>query len=301
MKILITGGAGYIGTAVIKLLVNCQQVSEIKVLDRFPEGTTYLNSFLKSKKISLIKGDIRNIDLLKKILLKVDVVCHLAAIVGFPACDANPYEALSINTDATKNLCSLLSNDQKIIFSSTGSTYGKVEGFCTENTPINPLTLYGRSKAEAEKYILNSGGINLRLATLYGISNKSRDDLLINNMCRDAVKNKCITLFQRNAYRSFLEVNDAAKFFKHAILGNLGFNDTFNIGDEKLNYKKHEIVSKIANITKCKVFEDDYWSDPDQRDYIVDYSKLKSLNLSININSSIDEDLLGIINYYKIN
>lgn len=298
MKILITGGGGYIGGAICKQLESLNGI-QVEVFDKFPEGTRYLNSFMGNKKFTFTKADIRNLIALKKSIKNSDVIIHLAAIVGYPACDENPFEAKSVNIDGTEGLCKLVSKSQTLVFASTGSAYGKIDGVCSETTPINPLTLYGRSKAIGEDYVTRVGGISLRLATLYGVSFKVRDDLLIHTLARDAVNNNCMTVFQGSAMRTFLDINKAAEIFVSAAFGKLQKENIYNVGDERLNFTKNDVAKIISDYTNARIFQDNYKADPDARDYNVSYTKIK--NMGFNFESDFEKDVISIVNYYRLN
>jgi nucleoside-diphosphate-sugar epimerase len=170
---------------------------------------------------------------------------------------------------------------------------------CTEKTPINPLTLYGRNKAEGEIIVRDCGGISLRLATLFGVAGKCRNDLLINNLMRDAIKNRCITLFQGNVMRTFLEVSEAARCFRIAIDGGLDSGETYNVGDENYNFTKLQVAEKICKLTNAHLFTNDYNSDPDGRDYQVSYEKIKIKGFSSVL--SINDVLSNLKSYYEVN
>jgi nucleoside-diphosphate-sugar epimerase len=298
MKILITGGAGYIGSAICRQLEKLNDIN-VEILDRFDDGSKYVNSFINNENFSFTKSDIRDLSILKKSIDTADVIIHLAAIVGFPACDANPYEAQSINIQGTKDLCKLISVNQLLIFASTGSAYGKIDGICTEETPINPISLYGRSKAIGEEFVSKVDGISLRLATLYGTSYKVRDDLLIHTLAKDAVKNGCLTVFQGSAMRTFLDVNHAASVFVSAAFDKLDRSNIYNVGDERLNFTKNDVAKIIADYTNVPIFSDNYKQDPDARDYNVSYEKIKRKGL--NFEADFKKDVISIINYYRLN
>jgi nucleoside-diphosphate-sugar epimerase len=297
MKILLTGGAGYIGSAILAELLG--RSHQVIVYDRFDGGSTFINTYLNSPNVEFVKGDVRDKAGLSKVMSSADLIIHLAAVVGFPACDKNPYEAQSINVDGTRIVCDLKSINQSLIFASTGSTYGKIEGVCDETTPINPLTLYGRNKAEGEKLIQNVGGVNLRLATLFGISGKTRDDLLINNLMKDAVKNRCITVFQGKAMRTFLDVTEAARCFCLALDNKFEPGETYNVGDDDLNFTKIQIAKFISELTGAHLFSDDYNSDPDARDYMVSYEKIKKIGFKNS--KEFIPSLNKIKNYFEVN
>lgn len=295
MKILVTGGAGYIGTSVIARLINMPGF-EIGVLDTLDFGINPLSPFIKENNFELIVGDVCDEHLVKNLLVKYDGVIHLAALVGYPACDGDPARAVALNVDATRSLCRMVSNSQRLVFASTGSAYGKVEGVCTEETPINPLTLYGRTKAEAEKFVEDAGGVSLRLATLFGLSLRMRDDLLINNFVKIAVRNGELDVFEGHARRTFLHVSDAAKGFVDAVKGKFGVGFKANVGSASMNFSKLEVAQMVSEATGARLTDGD-GTDPDMRDYEVDYSKITKLGFEADI--SIEEGIKELAGHYE--
>lgn len=277
MKVLITGGAGYIGSAL------CQELSfkenvDVTVVDRFKYGAAPIASFLKNPRFRFVKGDVRDDLLMKELISSHDIVVHLAALVGTPACDADPYEANSVNLDGTAIVSSHINKGQRLLFASTGVNYGKVEGdICDENTPLKPETLYAKTKVAGENLVLDAGGIVLRLATLFGLSGRPRDDLLVNNLVRDAVTNRCLTIFQGGAKRSFLALSDAARCFSHVMMLDATSYNVIDVGDKSLGLTKSEVAQQVSKITGAYIFEKDYYSDPDHRDYIVPYKRLSEI------------------------
>src|SRR3972149_5564576 len=207
MNILVTGGAGYVGTALIPQLL--EKGHRVKVIDNLMYGGDSLLPFFKDKRFEFIMGDIRNRDDLKKAVSKADIIIHLAAIVGYPACRKQPQLAEEVNVQGTKNLISILSKDQFVIYSSTGSNYGSVDEVCTEETPLNPLSLYGQTKTIAETLLLERNGtIGYRFATAFGVSGRLRLDLLINDFVNRALKQKYIVVYERKFMRTFIHVCD---------------------------------------------------------------------------------------------
>lgn len=298
MKVLITGGAGYIGSA-LATAIHDKSSYDVEIYDTFPRGSVYVNRFLGSNRFEFTRADIRDDEKLRSSMRNADIIVHLAGVVGFPACDANPSEAKSINVDGTKILSANVSKSQKLIFASTGSVYGVVEGTCDETYEPNPLSLYGETKVAGEQMIHDAGGISLRLATLCGVANKMRDDLLIHTLCKSAVEENYIALFQGSAMRTFLDVTDAAMCFLHACDQDLPEGECFNVGSDNLNYSKRTIAQLIVEKTGAKLFESDFSTDRDGRDYSVSYKKLTDTGFTASEN--IDSILDKVISYYDLN
>jgi len=300
MKILVTGGSGYIGSILVPRLLNGN--NKVVLFDNFSFGIRSILHFAYQKELSIVEGDIRNIALLKTAMKNVDLIIHLAAIVGYPACAIDPHKAKTINVDGSKNVINNLSKGQKVIFASTGSTYGKVDGICDENTPIAPLTLYGSTKAEAEKLFLNIGGVALRFATVFGLSPRLRLDLLINDFIYQALHNKQIVLFESSFRRTFLHVLDAVRSIEFAIDNYEKMaGEAFNIGDESMNYTKKEVALLIKEKLNYYLHEAEIGADLDKRDYEVSYKKIKSIGYktTIDMNDGMDE-LMKVLKHLQI-
>jgi nucleoside-diphosphate-sugar epimerase len=277
-KILITGGAGYIGTVLAPMLL--EQGHHVTIFDNFMYGAQPVLGFSMHPHVELVKGDVRDADHLARVIKGCDWVMHLAAIVGYPACAADPFRASTTNVDGTQNVLAAMEKNQRLIFASTGSTYGKVIGTATEDTPIAPLTLYGKNKRDCERLIRASNIPHtiLRFATVFGSSPRLRLDLLINDFVHQALHSKQIVLFEGHFRRTFLHSTDAAAVYPFAMehfeemAGNV-----YNVGDESMNFTKKQVAHKIKKFVNYYLHEADVGSDPDQRDYEVDYSRLRRL------------------------
>ncbi len=291
MKILVTGGAGYIGSTLIPMLL--ERKYEVVLFDTFMWGVKPILHFATDPNLSIITGDVRDKNQLKEAIKGCDMVIHLSAIVGYPACASDPDRARTINVDGTKNLIDLL-DGRDIIFASTGSTYGKVEGICTEETPIDPLTLYGSTKWEAENMITDYGGVGLRFATVFGISPRLRLDLMVNDFVYQALHNRQIILYEGHFRRTFLHVWDAANVYPFTI-DNLEKmkGGAYNVGNEAMNYTKREVAQKINDYIDYYLHEADIGEDKDKRDYEVSYEKIKKLGYQTKID--MDEGIQELI------
>jgi nucleoside-diphosphate-sugar epimerase len=298
-KILITGGAGYIGSVLAPLLL--AEGHRVVIFDSLMYGAQPLLGFSSHPRVEIIKGDVRDPAAVTKAMKDPDWILHLAAIVGYPACAADPQVSTAINVDGTRNVLGAMGRGQRLIFASTGSTYGKVEGVATEETPIAPLTLYGRTKRDAEMLIRDSGRehIILRFATVFGSSPRMRLDLLVNDFVYQAVHNRQIVLFEGYFRRTFLHSADAAAVYPFAMSH---FDEmrgkVFNVGDESMNYTKREITLKIKEYVDFYLHEAAIGTDPDQRDYEVDYKRLRSVGFRANV--GLDDGILELVKILRV-
>ncbi len=314
-KVLVTGGAGFVGSSLVPTLL--EKGYRVEVLDNMMHENSYsgLSSYVQGRTLishpnfcGLTKGDIRDEKLVSNSMSRNDIIIHLAAIVGAPACDKQPELARSTNLNGTRNILENLSKNQKIIFASTGSNYGKVEKICTEETPLNPLSLYGKVKTQSEKEIMSEGGVAYRFATAFGVSPRFRMDLLINDFSYRIVNVRHLDVFEANAKRTFIHVADMA----NAILFGINNYDqmkgeAFNIGDEKMNISKENVAKKIISKTKQIYGFDAYLFteekekrfDPDQRDYEVCYEKIQKVGKGFRTKISMEEGLEELIKFYS--
>ena len=274
MIITITGGMGYLGGELIKLLVKDSSIKKINIIDKGLYGISHLSSLLDIK-VNLLIKDIRDKSAIASAITESDVIVHLASLVGAPLVDRKPIEAYETNIQGTKCITDLVDPSQRFIFASTGSSYGKVDGICTEkSTKISPLSSYGKHKAEGEAIVKDKNGISLRFATVYGLSFRTRDDLYIHSMIQKALIDRSVVLYEGHASRTFMHVNDAARAVKHFInISDLSY-DIFNVGDPALSYTKREICNLISKNTPFKILENSYAADIDQRDYVVSYDRI---------------------------
>lgn len=293
MNVLVTGGAGYIGSVLVPDLLKAGH--SVTVIDNFMYSQTSLLDCCHRKELQIINGDARDKDLISKHLKKVDIIIPLACLVGAPLCDKNPVEARSINFEAIKLLLELRKKEQRIIFPTTNSGYGVGEKgkFCTETTPLRPISLYGKLKVEIEKELLDQENtITLRLATVFGVSPRMRLDLLVNDFVHRAVNDGYIVLYQANFMRNYIHVRDIARVFIHCIKKfNSMKGQPYNVGLSDANLSKAQLCAKIKQtIPELYVVEAAIGEDPDKRDYLVSnekieltgYSPIHSIEFGIN-------------------
>lgn len=296
MKIFITGGAGYIGTTLIPKLLELNHT--VKVYDSllFNNGDKLL-PFMPHPNFSFVKGDVRNEDLLKQHIKGHDVVIHLAALVGFPICrEYGEEESYSVNTIGTDIVIRNMTDDQYLLYGSTGSNYGEVIGICTEETPLNPLSIYGRTKTEAESHVMKrSNSTAFRFATAFGLSPRLRLDLLVNDLTNKAYREGYAVIYESHFLRTFIHVRDIANAFIFAINNMDRMRDNiYNVGSDKMNHSKREICELIKKeLPKTYFNYADVGEDADKRNYVVSYEKLNSLGFDTTI--TISEGIVELI------
>jgi len=301
MKILVTGGAGYIGSILVPELLRAGH--EATVIDSFLYNQSSLLDVCNFKNLNLIRGDVRNEKLIGEYIKGKDFIIPLAAIVGAPACDADPVAAKTINLEAIKKILELREKGQKIIYPNTNSGYGigQQGAYCDETTPLNPISLYGKLKVEAEKTLLEAGdSITLRLATVFGVSPRMRLDLLVNDFVYRAVSDRFVVLFEAHFKRNYIHVRDVSAAFIHAMENfDKMKNEPYNVGLSYANLSKMELCHEIK-----KQLPDFYFSeakigeDPDKRNYIVSNEKIEKTGFRPKI--SLQEGIEELIKSYQV-
>ena len=293
-RILITGGGGYIGSMLSTELIRIGH--KVTVIDLMKYKKDSLNHLFFNKNFKLIEKDVRNKKVIKDLLKKNEFIIPLAALVGAPLCEKNKKEALSVNHISIKNLVSMCSNKNKIIFLTSNSGYGVGEKnkFCDENSPLRPVSLYGRTKCDAENEVKkHKNSICFRLATVFGCSYRMRSDLLVNNFVYSALKNKKLTIYEPNFRRNFIHVADVVSGIVFAIKNfNKLKSNIYNLGLSSANISKIMLAKKIKNQLKnikIKIVKNK--KDPDQRDYFVSNKKIekKGYKAKISLESGISE------------
>ncbi|MDZ4798555.1 MAG: NAD(P)-dependent oxidoreductase [Bryobacteraceae bacterium] len=300
-SITVIGGAGYIGSVLVPALLG--QGYAVTVLDNFLFNQNSLLDCCLHPNFHLERGDARDESMVKRAIAKADYIIPLAAIVGAPACKADPTAASTLNRDAIRMLLSLRSKDQRIVSPCTNSGYGigQKSIACTEETPLNPLSLYGVTKVEAERAILDSGnGISLRLATVFGASPRMRIDLLVNDFVHRAFSDRFLVIFEGHFKRNYIHIRDVARAFLHAIANfDTMKNEPYNVGLSDANISKLELCARIKEqIPSFYYVEAEIGQDPDKRDYVVSNAKIEATGYQPQV--SLDAGIAELIKVYTI-
>lgn len=301
MKILVTGAAGYIGSVLCEHLLRCGH--HVTGLDNLMYGQHSLFHLCADGNFDFVFGDARHEGTMREFLKDCDVIIPLAAIVGAPACDRNPQLAVSTNLDAIRLLNRLRSRDQLIIYPTTNSGYGIRSGdvHCTEETPLEPVSLYGRTKVEAEGELLDSPNvITLRLATVFGMSPRMRLDLLVNYFTYVAVTDGYLVIFEKEFKRNYVHVRDVADCFLHCISrGEDMVGRPYNVGLDAANLSKEELALRIKeHVPNLYIHFAPVGSDPDKRNYIVSNQRLRSAGFEARL--SLDDGIRELLKGYRM-
>ena len=301
MNILITGGAGYLGSVMTPHLLS--KGHHVTVLDNFMFRQNSLADCCHHEGFQVVRGDCRDRDTVKPLLKKADIIIPLAALVGAPLCNDDKEAAESVNHGAVKTLCELSSPDQRIIMPITNSGYGVGEEgkFCTEETPLRPITLYGKTKVAAEEAVLSrDNSVSFRLATVFGMAPRMRLDLLVNDFVYRAVNDRALLIFEGHFKRNYIHVRDIARVFEHAINNFESMKgQPYNAGLEEANLSKLELCTKIqTHLPKFVFVEAEVGEDPDKRDYIVSNQRL--LNTGFETEWDLDRGIQELIKGYTI-
>lgn len=300
-KILVTGGAGYLGSVLCEHLLN--EGFQVTALDNLLYKQRTLFHLMANPNFEFVFGDVRSKQLMSKLLQDADIIIPLAALVGAPACDRDPELAKSVNLDAIKLLNKLRSKQQLVIYPTTNSGYGTKSGdmFCTEETPLEPISLYGQTKTDAEKELLNSPNtITLRLATVFGISPRMRLDLLVNNFVYVALIDGYIVIFEKDFKRNYVHIRDVADCFLHSIANFKKMaGRPFNVGLDEANLSKEELALKVKKyLPNFYIHFSPIGSDPDKRNYIVSNERLRKAGFVAK--RSLDEGIKELIKGYQM-
>jgi len=292
MRILVTGGAGYVGSTTVPMLL--EKGHKVRVLDNLKFGGQGLLPCCQNRNFELMQGDVCDPAAVKKAVEGVDAIIHLAAIVGYPACKKEPQLAQNVNVEGTRNLLSHRNPDTRFLFASTGSIYGSIPDYvCNEDTPRAPITLYGETKATAEQMVIDAGnGVAYRYATAFGVSNRMRLDLMPNDFTYQAVKNRNLIVYEGGFKRTFVHVRDMARSFLFALeRWDDVKDDVYNVGHESMNFTKEDVARKILEHTDYYLHFAEVGSDADQRNYEVSYEKIrrKGFETTIDLDRGIAE------------
>jgi nucleoside-diphosphate-sugar epimerase len=278
MKVLITGGAGYLGSNLTRHLLEAGYT--VTVLDNLMYDQVTLLHLFSNPKFQFELGDVRDKKLLQELVGLNDVIIPLAAIVGMPACKANPELTVAVNYQQVADIVEVLRDDQKLILPNTNSQYGSSDSIITEESPFNPLSLYAKTKCDAENTMLaNGNGVSLRLATVFGVSPRMRTDLLVNDFVYKSVVDGYLVLFEAHFKRNYIHIQDIARTFQFIIENyDKCKGHAFNVGLSTANLSKLELAEKIkSHIPSLVIKQDDFKEDFDKRNYIVSNEKLEAL------------------------
>lgn len=301
MKILVTGGAGYIGSILVPELLN--KGHTVIVVDNFRYNQTSLTDCCNNERLDVIRGDVRDKTLISKCIEKVDAIFPLACLTGAPLCSKDPVEAQTINFDAVKMILDMRNKEQIIIFPTTNSGYGIGQKgiYCTEDTPLNPISLYSQLKVDIEKLLLETGNcITLRLATVMGISPRMRLDLLVNDFVYRSVNDRFLVLFEPHFKRNYIHVRDVAKAFTHCLENfDQMKNEPYNVGISDANISKWELCEEIKKQLPDFYFvEAEIGDDPDKRNYIIGNKKIEATGFKTDY--SLQRSISELIKGYQI-
>ncbi len=301
MKILITGGAGYIGAILVPKLL--AEGHEITVLDNFMYQQNSLLDCCSNKHLNVVRGDVRDERILKEWVPQVDAIFPLACLTGAPLCAKDPMTAQSVNYDAVKMIAELKSRNQILIFPCTNSGYGMGGGeiHCDENTPMKPVSLYGRLKVEIEKFLLDRGDcVTFRLATVFGASPRMRLDLLVNDFTYRAVTDRFVILFEPHFKRNYLHIQDAARVFIHAVKHNDSMKGrSYNVGLSDANLSKWELCERIQkHIPEFQFLISEIGKDPDKRNYMVSNQRIEATGFKTSV--GMDDGIRELMKAFQI-
>jgi len=298
-KVLITGGAGYLGSVLTEVLLN--RGYNVTVVDNLIYKQTSLAPFTYNKNFKFILGDVTDNGMLRPLVESHDVIIPLAAIVGMPACKANPELTIKVNYEQVKNITEWSTKNQMIIIPNTNSQYGSSSEIITEESPFKPLSLYAETKCDAEKSVLDSGnGIALRLATVFGMSYRMRMDLLVQDFVYKAINDGYLVLFESHFIRNYIHIRDIANTFLFMIENyDRCNNNAFNVGLSEANCTKLELAQAIQKyVPDLVIVQNEFKKDFDQRNYMVSNHKLESMGW--NPQFSLEDGIQELIEGYKL-
>jgi len=296
MKILITGGAGYKGIILTEELLKIGY--NVTILDNFMYGYNSVIHLINNENLSIVKKDIRNINEVD--VSKYDVVFHLAGISGMPACASNPHSAETINVESTRKLVNLLSDNQILINASTTSFYGYSDEICDELTLPDPISIYGKTKYEAEKIVQEKiNSCSLRFATVFGVSTKMRNDLMVNDFTYKSIHERSVVLFGGDTKRTFIHIRDAIRAYIHTLNNfELMKNEVYNVGSNNLNLSKIEIANAVKKFIDSEVVNSTL-QDLDKRNFEISFEKINSTGFFTEYDLDFGiRELIKLYNFY---
>jgi len=300
-KILVTGGAGYLGSILCERLLAAGH--RVTVVDNFMFGQATLLHLCSNPALDIIRGDARDTSLMRKVVADHDVIIPLAALVGAPLCDRDPHAATAVNFEAIRDINRMRSAGQLIVYPTTNSGYGTKSGarHCTEETPLEPISLYGRTKVDAEQEVLSSpNAITLRLATVFGLSPRMRLDLLVNHFVHAAVTDGYIVIFEKDFKRNYIHIRDVADCFVHCLEHRSAMvGRPYNAGLDDANLSKEELALKVKeHVPGFYLHFSEVGSDPDKRNYIVSNQRLREAGFQAR--RSLDDGIRELLKGYKM-
>ncbi len=300
-QVLVTGAAGYIGSILCEHLLAAGY--HVVALDNLSYGQHSLFHLCANSRFEFVLGDVRDEELMTRLVRAADVLIPLAAVVGAPACDRDPWLARSVNLDAVRLLNRLRSPHQLVIFPTTNSGYGTRSGdvYCTEDTPLEPVSLYGQTKVQAEAELLGSpNAISLRLATVFGMSPRMRLDLLVNHFVYAAVADGYVVIFEKDFKRNYVHIRDVADCFVYSIAhAEQMAGRAYNVGLDAANLSKAELALKVKEyVPRFYIHFSDVGNDPDRRNYIVSNQRLRAAGFEAR--RSLDEGIQELLKGYRM-
>ena len=300
-RVLVTGGAGFLGSILCEHLLAAGYA--VTAIDNLMYGQNSLFHLCAHPSFDFIRGDVRDEPCMRKHINNKDIIIPLAAIVGAPACDRDPQLSTSVNFEAVRLINRLRSHDQLVVFPNTNSGYGTKTGsaFCTEETPLEPITLYGKTKVQAEKELLGSPNtIALRLATVFGMSPRMRLDLLVNHFVYAAVTDGYLVLFEKDFKRNYVHIRDVADCFIHCIKNAANMTGkAFNVGLDAANLSKGELALKVKeHVPSLFIHCSEIGCDPDKRNYIVSNQRLREAGFEAR--RSLDDGIVELLKGFRM-